>query len=90
MLREVKKTDASSAPPELAEVDAPAVSKLMAKLAAVWTPMRVAEPPPALRGVKLAKLLLEILDHVARRAFVHWVGRTDADSCVEESAAQLA
>ena len=52
-------------------------------MTAVWTPMLVAEPSPAFRSVKLAELLLGILDGLARQAFVHWAARAEADSSAE-------
>ena len=65
------------------EVDASSASFDDGELTDIWTPMLVGEPPPAFRSVKLAKLLLGILDGFARQAFVHWVARTDADSSAE-------
>ena len=50
-MREVKKTSASSAQPELAEVDAPACRKKTAKLAAVWINSVAWSSWPTLVGV---------------------------------------
>ena len=66
-------TAASSGEAEVAEADATDATLTGAELTAVWTPMLVGDPPPTLRSVKLAELLLGILDGFARRAFVHWV-----------------
>ena len=40
--------------------------------------------------VKIGKLLFIFLFNSAKLAFVHWVWRTRAVSCVEESTAQVA